>query len=202
MNAPIDFYFDFVSPYGYFAAERVEEMAARHGRTLRWHAFHMRAVMKDVLGQQTALADLPLKGPYVRRDVTRMARWLALPYNPAPGAGFSSVTASRVFWWLQTGQPAYAMPFAKEVFRSHHARSNSPNSAKQCEALAGATGASTAGLVEAAESDAARQALREATQAAVNAGVWGTPTLVVDGELFWGVDRLSMVDDWLQKGGW
>ncbi|KQP22449.1 hypothetical protein ASF43_00505 [Pseudorhodoferax sp. Leaf267] len=162
----------------------------------------MRAVMKDHLGQDKAMADVPLKGPYVRNDVHRSARALALPYAPAPTAGFSSVTASRMFWWLQAEQPAVAGPFAKEVFRAHHARTDSPNTVDQCVALAASVGADVAGLAEAAQGEAARQALRDATQAAVQAGVWGTPTVRIGEELFWGSDRLPMVDEWLRKGGW
>ena len=132
----LDFYFDFVSPYGYFAVAQIEALALRHGRTLRWHPFHMRSVMKDLLGVNQALTEVPLKGSYVRNDVRRMARYLGLPYNPAPAAGFSSVAASRVFYLLAEQDPVVAASYARAVFHSQHALAESPNRWEQCTALA------------------------------------------------------------------
>lgn len=198
----IDFYFDFISPYGYFASRQIEALAARHGRSVRWHAFHMRAVTRDVLGMQQALADVPLKGDYVRRDVRRMARYFDLPYAPAPTAGFSSVNAGRVLCLLAAHDPAVVAPYAHAVFRSQHALGISPNTWAQCVALAAEAGAD-AGWLSAPEQEACgRLRFTEATEAAVARGVWGTPSFVVDAELFWGCDRLPQLDDWLQRGGY
>ncbi len=57
-------------------------------------------------------------------------------------------------------------------------------------------------IAAAVQQPAAKERLRTETDAAVAAGVWGTPTFVVDGEMFWGADRLHLVDDWLRRGGW
>lgn len=198
----LDFYFDFVSPYGYFALSQIEALASRHGRTLRWHPFHMRAVMKEVLGVTQALADVPLKGSYVRNDVLRMARYLGMAYQPAPAAGFSSVTASRVFYLIQERDSAAATRYARAVFHSQHALACSPNSWAQCAALAGQVGVDPEWLDEALHAERGRDLFRRATDAAVEQGVWGTPTFVADQEMFWGCDRIAQLDDWLRRGGW
>ncbi len=199
--APIDFWFDFISPYGYFAAEQVQALAARHGRGVRWRCFHMVAVMKEHLGQAEALVSLPLKGPYIRHDVRRSARLHGLPYAPAAGP-FSSVAAARCFCWLQARQPDMAVPFALAVFRGHHAQGLALSAPAACLALAATVGADTRALGEALQGDAPREAFKLATAQAVQAGVWGTPTFGVDGELFWGADRLPQVERWLATGGW
>lgn len=198
----LDFYFDFISPYGYFALHQIEPLAARHGRTLRWHPFHMRAVTKDVLGMTQALADVPLKGTYVRHDVRRMARYLGVAYNPAPAASFSSVTASRVFYLIQERDPAAAARYAHAVFHSQHALAQPPNTWDQCTALATQAGVDAAALVEAEQAGRARELFRQATEDAVAQGVWGTPTFMADQEMFWGCDRIAQLDEWLQRGGW
>jgi 2-hydroxychromene-2-carboxylate isomerase len=41
-----------------------------------------------------------------------------------------------------------------------------------------------------------------ATSEAIRSGIWGSPFVIVDGEPFWGEDRLDQVDIWLQRGGW
>ncbi|MDD2545819.1 MAG: DsbA family protein [Burkholderiaceae bacterium] len=199
---PLDFYFDFISPYGYFALAQIEAVAARHQRVLRWRPFHMRAVTREVLGMTQAMGDVPLKGPYVRQDVRRTARWLGLPYAPAPTAGFSSVVASRFLCVVQDKHPQSAAAFARAVFHSHHALGRSPNTWDDCQGLAAQIGVPLDALNEAACAEPGRELFRAATAAAVAQGVWGTPTFVVDGEMFWGSDRIAQVDAWLEQGGW
>lgn len=198
----LHFYFDFVSPYGFFALHQIEALAARHGRALCWHPFHMRAVTKDVLGMTQALADVPLKGAYVRNDVLRMARYLGVPYHPAPAAGFSSVTASRIFCLVHERDTEAAARYARAVFHSQHVQARSPNTWADCVALARQAGVDPMHLVEADQGGRGRELFREATAAAVAQGVWGTPSFIADGELFWGCDHLAQLDDWLRTGGW
>lgn len=203
-DAPIEFWFDFVSPYGYFAASQIDALAARHGRSVRWRPFHMRSIMMDRLGQTTPLVDVPLKGDYVRHDVVRMARWFGLPYRSGGAANFRSTNAGRAFLLIDARDPAAARRFAAGVFESQHALATPPNTPAQLARIAAERDALPEGLdLEAAvPQDEAREQLRRSTEAAVAAGVWGTPSFVVDGELFWGADRLGLVDDWLRRGGW
>ena len=76
MSAPIDFYFDFSSPYGYLAAQRIDGLAARHGRTVDWHPVLLGVIFKETGAQP--LTQVPLKGDYSRRDMPRSARFLGI----------------------------------------------------------------------------------------------------------------------------
>ncbi len=198
----LDFYFDFFSPYGYFASTRIEALAARHGRSVRWHAFHMRSVMKDVLGMTQALTALPIKGDYIRHDIRRVARWLDVPYAPGDTAAFANVAADRAFWLIHDADPAAARRFAVEVFRRHHALGDSPRDAQALMDIAIATQSDVVDLPTLLPGQPAKDRLRAATDAAMAAGVWGAPTFIVDGEVFWGVDRMPMLESWLERGGW
>ncbi|MBM3483051.1 MAG: 2-hydroxychromene-2-carboxylate isomerase, partial [Alphaproteobacteria bacterium] len=71
-DSPIDFYFDFSSPFGYLASERIDDIAGRHGRTTVWRPFLLGAVFKIV--GTAPLLDYPMKGDYSRRDMVRSAR--------------------------------------------------------------------------------------------------------------------------------
>src|SRR3546814_6947662 len=77
MPTPIDFYFDFSSPYGYLASEQIEALAARHGRTVACRPILLGVVFQQTGGQP--LLDIPLKGGYARNDLARSARLLGLP---------------------------------------------------------------------------------------------------------------------------
>lgn len=202
--APIDFYFDFLSPYGYFACTRIDELAARYGRSVRWRAFYMRGIMQDRLGQTRPFLDVPIKGDYYRHDVPRMARWFGLPLNSGGLGNFISANACRAFWLIDDRDPALARRFAREIFEWHHVRATPPNTPGQVAQAAANVGldASVLDLTVQVQQAGAKQRLRRETDAAAAAGVWGTPTFVVDGEVFWGADRLYLVEDWLRRGGW
>ena len=64
MPQPIYFYFDFSSPYGYIASNKIDALAARYGRTVNWHPILLGVVMKITGG--AALPSIPLKGDYAR----------------------------------------------------------------------------------------------------------------------------------------
>ncbi|WP_198085086.1 DsbA family protein [Variovorax sp. E3] len=80
----IDFYFDFLSPYGYLAAARIESVAARHGRAVRWRPFRLGVAVVKVMGLRPNM-ETPLKAPYILRDIARLAKVLDLPLAPPPG---------------------------------------------------------------------------------------------------------------------
>ena len=73
MTPALKFHFDFISPFGYFASLRIEELAARHGRTVEWHPMLLGVSVMKAMGLKPLL-DTPLKGPYTERDVLRYAR--------------------------------------------------------------------------------------------------------------------------------
>ena len=74
MAEPIEFYFDFSSPYGYLGAQRIDEIGARHGRDVAWKPFLLGAVFKTTRSEP--LLGIPMKGDYARVDIPRMARLL------------------------------------------------------------------------------------------------------------------------------
>ena len=70
---PVDFYFDFLSGYGYVASLRIEAIAARHGRKVDWHCMLLGVAVMKVMGLKPLL-ETPLKGDYVLRDFARYQR--------------------------------------------------------------------------------------------------------------------------------
>ena len=83
LHAPIDFYFDFISLYGYFASLRIEALAARHGRGVNWHGMLLGVAVMKTMGLKPLL-ETPLKSDYVIRDCR------ALRAPPRPRAGDAS----------------------------------------------------------------------------------------------------------------
>ncbi|MEM7652759.1 MAG: DsbA family protein, partial [Pseudomonadota bacterium] len=98
-NAPIEFYFDFSSPYGYLGSKLIGEIAARHGREVLWRPFLLGAIFKITGGKP--LVNMEMKGDYARHDMERTARFLGIPFHWNPIFPFASISAARAVYWRE-----------------------------------------------------------------------------------------------------
>jgi 2-hydroxychromene-2-carboxylate isomerase len=198
----IAFYFDFPSPYGYVAAEKIEALAARVGARVDWRAFNMRSVNATVLGVTKPLFQMPLKAEFYARDVPRTLAYHGLAYRPGDILAFNSVPALRAFWFLKDQNAALAAAFAKQVFRAFFTQAQEPSTPEAVAALAGEAGADASVVFDWLMGEPAKARLKAETAAAVAEGVWGAPTFKVGPEMFWGSDRMDMLEDWIRRDGW
>ncbi|MCB1882975.1 MAG: 2-hydroxychromene-2-carboxylate isomerase [Geminicoccaceae bacterium] len=192
MPGPIDFYFEFASPYGYMAACRIDDLAARHGREVAWRPIMLGAVFK-VTGSKPNMA-IPLKGPYLLKDVPRSAKFMGLPLKLPPRLPMNSLAASRAFWWLADDEPDRAKGLALAVYKAHWAEGRDMSSPDQVAEAAATIGIDPASLDVGIRGESVKQRLKDETQAAIDRGVFGSPFIVVDDEPFWGVDRLDQIE--------
>jgi 2-hydroxychromene-2-carboxylate isomerase len=197
---PIDFYFDFSSPYGYFAAANINGIAARHGRAVTWRPILLGAVFK-VTGQQP-LPTIPLKGTYAKRDLERSARLLGLPFKLPTPFPISSTAPSRAFYWVTDTDPELARKLASALYSAYFGDGRDISTPEVTVEVAGKVGIDRAELSQALNDSAVKDRLRREVEAAIGRGVFGSPYIVIDGEPFWGADRLDQVEKWLATGGW
>jgi len=200
MAAPIDFYFDFSSPPGYFASLKIDELAARHQRRVNWRPILLGAVFK-VTGQ-APLPGIPLKGAYVQRDWVRFGRLFGVNFKLPTPFPFLSVAASRAFYWLNGRDAELARNFARAVYHAAFAEARDTVPPEAIAAIAETLGVARGDTLAALNDSAVKDKLREEVDAAIARGVFGSPYVIVDGEPFWGADRLDQVDRWLATGGW
>lgn len=197
--APLDFYFDFSSPYGYFAAEKLDELAARYGRSVLWHPFLLGATFKVTgLGP---LPSIPLKGAYSLHDIQRSARYFGLPYRQPSSFPLPTQHAARAFLWINDRDPALARQFGLAIYRAYFV--DDQNISDLAVVLDVATGLrldrdELSAVLGSAE---IKTRLIAESELALARGVFGSPFIFVDGEAFWGADRLSQVEKWLAEGG-
>jgi len=198
---PITFYFDFSSPYGYLAAEQIGPIAARHRRDVLWRPILLGAIFKTSGGKP--LSEFGLKWTYAQREVARMARRQTLPPFVLPQPfPFLALAASRAFYWLEATDPRRAAPFARAAFRGAFAEGRDMSLPIAVAGAAQLVGIDDAALMEALDDKRWKDRLREETDQALARGVFGSPFFLVDGEPFWGVERLAEIDAWLASGGW
>ncbi|MEO6362040.1 MAG: 2-hydroxychromene-2-carboxylate isomerase [Caldimonas sp.] len=195
----IDFYFDFSSPYSYIASEWIEALAARHGRTVRWHAM--------LLGVAFQAAELkspvshPIKREYSLHDFERSARFAGVPYTLPAKFPVATQNAARLFWWLDASDPERAAHWARHGLRAYFTRGTVDLSdAADLRALAGEFGIDPLEAESVWGDPVWKARLKDACTEAVGRGVFGAPFFVVDGEPFWGNDRRDQLARWLASG--
>jgi 2-hydroxychromene-2-carboxylate isomerase len=200
MPDQIQFYFEFASPYGYLASLRIDEIAARHGRTIRWRPIMLGAALRLTGGGPNAA--LPLKGPYLLRDAPRSARLAGAAFRLPPVMPMNSLAASRAFWWLDADDAALAKSLARAIFAAHWGEGRDMSTAEQVAEAAAPLGIDRDVLRAAVQRPEIKEKLRAETDRSIELGVFGSPFIFVDGEPFWGHDRLDQVERWLATGGW
>ncbi len=204
-NAPntpkaIEFYFDFSSPYGYLASERIDAIAAKHGRSVNWRPILLGPAFKA--SGNAPLVGQPMKGEYSIRDFLRTAKFLGVPFQlPAPFP-IGTQNAARAFYWLQDRDAGLARQLAQALYRTYFAEGRDITAAATVVEVAARLGVDSAELTAALADHAIKDRLKHEVEASLALGVFGSPYIVVDGEPFWGHDRLEQVDAWLKTGGW
>ena len=197
--APIAFYFDFSSPYSYIASEWIEALAARHGRTVHWHAMLLGATFQ-VTEIKSPVA-YPLKREYSMRDFERSARYAGVPLKMPEKFPIATQNAARVFWWLHdTEGTDRAVAWARHGLRALFARGVDLSDNGALRLLCTEFGLEASGAEAIWNHPDWKARLKAVNDAAIAAGVFGAPFFVIDGEPFWGNDRRPQIERWLAQG--
>jgi len=200
MPNAIAFYYDYSSPYGYLAATRIDAIAAGHGRSVDWHPILLGAVFKVTGG--APLPTLPLKGPYAKRDMERCARLMQVPFRLPGRFPIATQYPARATLWARAADPARSRALALALYAAYFADDRDISSAEVTAEVAATCGYDRAEVLAAVNDAPVKDMLRQEVEQAIAAGVFGSPYILVDGEPFWGADRLDHVDRWLATGGW
>jgi 2-hydroxychromene-2-carboxylate isomerase len=199
MTTPIDFYFDFSSPYGYFAAERIDALAAKYERAVNWHPVLLGVVFKST--GAVPLPMVPIKGPYAIHDFERTARFHGIAYRRPEVFPISTQAPARAMLWVAaTKGDAIAHDFARAVYRAYFAEGVNISDAEQVVRIAAGFGLDGAELTEAINSPDVKDHLKTVIDLAMARGVFGSPFIIVDREPFWGFDRFDQIEAMLKNG--
>ncbi len=196
----IDFYFDFSSPYGYLASVKIDAVAAKFGRDVTWRPILLGPAFK--LSGNAPLIGQPLKGDYSKRDFVRTAKFMQIPFELPTVFPISTVAAARAFYYLQDQNPTLAKTVARALFHRYFAEGIDITGVDAVVAIATEHGVNANVLTAALADPVVKARLKTEVDASLAQGVFGSPYIVVDGEPFWGSDRLEQIEAWLNHGPW
>lgn len=199
MTSAIDCYFDFASPYGYFASTCIDEIAHKYGRGVAWHPILLDIVYK--VNGTGAPVQHPIKTEYMRRDVERTARFKGIAYKRPSHFPIPTQCAERAVLWVADHRGGdLAAEFAKLIYRALYVDAVNIGEPAELVRLGETLGIDGAALDKGMHSPAAKDHLKAEIDLAMARGVFGSPFVIVDGEPFWGYDRFGQVEACLQNG--
>jgi 2-hydroxychromene-2-carboxylate isomerase len=205
MMKTVDFYFDYSSTNSYFAAFLLPEICRKHDAVVNWLPVHLASLFHGTGFDVMSMT--PRKARYLWRDHQRYAEVTGLPFRKP--SRFPIKTAAAMRATLMVPGLIGANPdnytasemgdFAQAVMRAYWERDADISDPKVLAALAHNLAVDGDRLIAAADSDDARARLAAVTEGAIARGVFGAPMFFVEGEMFWGKDRLDFVERWLTR---
>jgi len=195
MTAPaIEVWFELASPYSYLGVSRVEDVARAAGVPIAWRPFLLGPIFQKQGWSDSPFNLYPAKGRYMWRDMERLAARYALAFRRPSVFPRSGVLAARVA--LVAADEGWCGPFARAAFAASFAHDRDIASRDVLAEIVADLGHDADATLARAESAANKPRLRAQTARAEELGIFGAPTFAVDGEIFWGDDRLEQAVAW------
>ncbi len=193
MSSPIDFWFSIGSTYSYLTAMRIEDVGRQSSVTFRWRPFDVRAIMVEM--NNVPFHTKPAKLLYMWRDVERRAALYGLPWSAVPPYPIKHLSlVNRIA--LSATEEGWCADYVKAAYRSWFISGQDPSIEPSLSDNLRAIGQNPDKVIARATSDETKGVLEAATSAARSLGIFGSPTFVTNGEIFWGDDRLEDAIRW------
>ena len=186
----VEFYFELASPYAYLSSERIEAVCAGLGVPLVWKPFMLGPILRRT-GARPLFLD-GLRGAYARQDCLRWARLHGIPFRYWAAEPTNSLKAARGALVLQ-GRASH-VPFIHACFRAHFVEGRNLDDDGLMAELVSGLGEDAAAFRSAIAAPELKRRLIDETEAAFARGVFGAPTFFFGDEMFWGNDRLTMLE--------
>jgi 2-hydroxychromene-2-carboxylate isomerase len=194
----VDLYFDFASPYAWFALGPLTRLAQRHRLDLRLRPVLLWAILKEL--NLPPPLDHQAKAAYLRHDMHRSARHHGLEFALPAKFPFSSHGAARLWYAVTARVPGCGAELAEALLAACFARQRDTADPAVLAQLAAPFGFSAEDTRAALEDPAHKESLRQANSEGAARGVWGSPYWFCNGEAYFGADRVAQFE-WMLIGG-
>jgi 2-hydroxychromene-2-carboxylate isomerase len=197
-SSAVEFWFDFASTYSYVAAMLVEDRAAAQGIALAWKPFLLGPLFQRQGWSDSPFNLNPVRGRYMWRDVERLCARAGLAFRKPRVFPRKSVLPARLTLAVQ--RESWMPELARRVFIANFAEDRDIADAALMREILQALGQDADRWMARALEPDNKEALRRQVEQAWDRGIFGAPTFVVNGELFWGGDRMSQAFEWAKAG--
>ncbi len=185
----IDFFWEPGSPYTWLAANQIGKLAADTGTTVNWKAFLLGKVFQE--RKMSLPAAIPAKASYMFKDLARWSALYQVPFTMPKVFPINSMLASRV--GTAAAMQGHGEQAALAIMGAYWGRGEDISQPEVVTAALEAAGLDASALLAATQTDAVKDQVRANTDEALKLGIFGAPTMVYQGGLYWGNDRLELL---------
>lgn len=196
MSKTIDFYFDLSSPYAYLASTRIDKLCEDTGAGAAWKPFLLGAVFKAT-GNRAPATVIP-KGKYMFEDLKEWADFYGVDFSFPKHFPLNSVKPMRAC--LAADEQGKLKDFARAMYKAYWVDGKKVDDPEIIAEVADSVGLDGRKILARIEEQDIKDKLKDNTQTAVDKGAFGTPTFFVDEKMYWGNDRLPLLERYLKQG--
>jgi 2-hydroxychromene-2-carboxylate isomerase len=196
MGKTVEFFFDVGSPAAYIAWHRLPHLCDSCGGQLVYKPMLLGGVFQAT-GNQSPMM-VPAKGKYMVDDLERHAKRAGVEFRQNSFFPINTLTLMRGATALQMRDEPRMVSYVDAVYRAIWAEGRNMNDPAVVAGVLQAAGVDPAGLLAMTADPEVKERLKAVTQEAVSRGVFGAPTFFVDGDMYWGQDRLDFVQEALE----
>ncbi|MBN8750296.1 MAG: DsbA family protein [Variovorax sp.] len=196
-GTPIEFLFDYHSPWCYFAALRIGAIARRLGRRLVWRPMHLARLIERIDGRRPLDANAAFVR-WFKTDMLDAAGRLGIAFRYHPDFPLRPSRALRATAYAD--EQGKAEPFVIAVMRAYWSESKDISDLDELASLGASVGLDPHKVRASAEAPAFKQTVESNTLEAQERGVFGAPSFFCDGKLFWGNDHLDQLEEFANSG--
>ena len=200
--ADVEFWFEIASPYTYLSATRIDAEAKARAVSVTWRPFLLGPIFAAQGWDTSPFRLYPAKGRHMWRDAERRCAQKGVPFT-TPTAELleafplNTVPAARI---AALGlESDWGKDFVLAVFRAEYVDHRDISDAAVLRDLLHPLVPDPEAALAEAQSPENKPKLRANTEQAIALGLFGSPSFIVSGELFWGDDRLEDALDWAKK---
>jgi 2-hydroxychromene-2-carboxylate isomerase len=197
MARTVEFYFDVGSPAAYIAWQRLPRICSEVQATIDYRPMLLGGVFQAT-GNHSPMT-VPAKGRYMTADLARFAQRDGVPFSHNPFFPINTLTLMRGAIGVQMRDAPGMVAYVDAVYRAIWVERRNMNDPAVVAAVLEQAGCDPQALLALAAEPEVKERLKAVTQEAVARGVFGAPTFFVDGQMYWGQDRLDFVQQALKE---
>ncbi len=192
----LQFWFEFASTYSYLSVCRIEQVAANAGIDVEWKPFLLGPLIKEFGWDDSPFNIYPVKGRYMWRDLERLCQQYDFPFQKPEQFPKNGLYAARIA--TIAASEDWCPSFTKAVFHANFAEDQDIAVTEVLTGILESIGENAPSVFERAQTQQNKDRLRQQTEKAAGLGIFGAPSFIANGELFWGNDRLEQAVEWLK----
>ncbi len=187
----VEFWFDVHSPWCYFASFRIGNLLRAHGGTVKWRPFHLPKLIELIDGRRPMEANDNFV-TWFRRDMLDYAELYGLPFERHKNFPLRPARALRSILFAE--QQGQVEPYVQRLMRAYWSEQKDISDPEVLAALGAEVGVDAEGVLQASEKSEYYEIIAAHVEEAASRGIFGAPAMLFDDRLYWGNDRLDMLD--------